>query len=300
MGGAPRPGAQPCGDCSPGPRPCAAPTPPLELRSRRAPRRGRRRGRRSVAKPWEALRSRAVLQVSAGSRRLGSRGPGSHGRRAGVVTGAGESVSRLAGDAGRARRQEAAGGIGALRVRVGRSGHRPPLPRRRPCARARAPAGAGVETPYARRLRSPPPPPPARVPGVVAASPLPPGPACAGVPPLQASPRCKRALPCPYRQRAWPGASPGLARAAPRAPDLLGRPAVGERRISSAELVRVQMAAPCLPAGPGAARVPPSEPAPNQHLARCGWAWDSSPGCPVQGCLLSRASCGSLPPRSPP
>lgn len=51
MGGAPRPGAQPCGDCSPGPRPCAAPTPPLELRSRRAPRRGRRRGRRSVAKP---------------------------------------------------------------------------------------------------------------------------------------------------------------------------------------------------------------------------------------------------------
>lgn len=55
----------------------------------------------------------------------------------------------------------------------------------------------------------------------------------------------------------------------------------------------VQMAAPCLPAGPG------SRPR-NLHLARCGRAWDSSTGCPAQDCLPSRARCGSLPPRSPP
>lgn len=55
----------------------------------------------------------------------------------------------------------------------------------------------------------------------------------------------------------------------------------------------VQMAVPCLPAGPG------SRPR-NLHLALCGRAWDSSTGCPAQDCLPSRARCGSLPPRSPP
>lgn len=142
-----------------------------------------------------------------------------------------------------------------------------------------------------------------------------------GQPPASASRVCWRPAPAglslalidsvsgPGLLLAWPGqgafplhpARPTLSDfRAPKGVGRAGRPAVGELRISRGELVRVQMAAPCLPAGPGAARVPPSAPAPNQHLARCGRAWDSSPGCSVQDCLLSRASCGSLPPRSPP
>lgn len=200
------------------------------------------------------------------------------------------------------------GASARVRVRVGLPGRRPPLPRRRPFARARAPAGAELEAPYVRLLRSAPPPR-----------------ACAwgrrGQPPASASRVCWRPAPAglslalidsvsgPGLLLAWPGqgafplhpARPTFSDfRAPKGVGRAGRPAVGELRISRGELVRVQMAAPCLPAGPGAARVPPSEPAPNQHLARCGRAWDSSPGCSVQDCLLSRASCGSLPPRSPP
>lgn len=131
-------------------------------------------GQRSVAKTCEAQSSRAALQVSARTRGFGSRGPGSHGQRAGAVK---ESLG-WRGGAGRAGREEAAGGIRSCARARGAPGPRAAAPRaRRPFARARAPAagGGGPVQPAAPLLPSPSPSPsPVRVLGVIAASPLPP------------------------------------------------------------------------------------------------------------------------------